>query len=142
MNEDKLKELVVQILDNLYDHDYAVATDEYGNEFDKKQSAEFHWHFLEPIVTKSDLITAYRQLEKAKQRLQKSNDAVFGQMTEESDRADKAEEVKTELLSALKPFHAMSQCFKPKMILAQMAGEFYKAGEVYTKHSTDTEVKE
>ena len=49
-------------------------------------------------------ITAYRQLEKDNARLQKANDELFGQMTEESDRADKAEEAKSELLAALKPF--------------------------------------
>ena len=43
----------------------------------------------------------------------------------------------SELLAALKPFRDMNKCFRPKMILAQMAGDFYRAGEVYTKHKGD-----
>ena len=66
---------------------------------DKKlKEIEIKFPYHEEIV---DLITAYRQLEKDKQRLQKANDELFGQMTEESDRADKAEEANAELLAVL-----------------------------------------
>lgn len=63
------------------------------------------------IISRSaELETAQKRiagLGKEKERLQKSNDIVFGQMTEESDRADKAEQINAELLEALKPLAEM-----------------------------------
>ena len=88
-------------------------------------------------------ITAYRQLEKDNARLQKANDELFGQMTEESDRADKAEEAQAEQLAALKQINIEAVASMPlNNKLAALACIRGIAIETIDKHKGESELRE
>ena len=94
MNDDKLKKL-----EEFCGRFNALMISGQYCERDGKIKDSDDYDYVEDILP--DLIKHCRQLEKDKQRLQKANDELFGQMTEESDRADKAEEAQAELLAVL-----------------------------------------
>ena len=119
MNDDKLKKL-----EEFCGRFSALMISGQYCERDGKIKDSDDYDYVEDILP--DLIKHCRQLEKDKQRLQKANDELFGQMTEESDRADKAEEAQAELLAALKPL--VQKLKRPT------ADAIIHAHQVYNKH--------
>ena len=124
MNDDKLRERIEKLK---VDADELLVEPQVMNATDGVFAQTKEW-----AISVTDLITAYRQLEKDNKKLDEKHDDCIDNLCDAADEYFKMKETNAELLAALEPFATANKVKNPPDAIPYR--EYEKAEQVYNKH--------